>query len=313
MSGFSAIDLSQLPAPNVVEPLDFEAILAARKKKLIELKPDLKETLELESEPLVKFLEEVALREVLLRKRVNEASQAVMLPYATGADLDNLAAFYGIERDVLDIGDPKAVPPIPPTYESDVRLRERIQLSLEGFSTAGPAGAYIFHAKSADARVKDVSVTNPTPGAVAITILSTLGNGAPVDDKGKPTEEMQDILLNVSTVLDDEDVRPLTDKVSVQAAEIISYSITVTLYFEAGPGSDEVLIEAKEALQNYVDKHHRLGQKITTSGLHAALHQTGVAELALVVEPEDIADVDKNSKQAVFCKGFTVNDGGVKQ
>ena len=53
------IDLNQLPAPDVVEELDFETILAERKATLISLYPEdqqeaVARTLTLESEPLVK-------------------------------------------------------------------------------------------------------------------------------------------------------------------------------------------------------------------------------------------------------------------
>ena len=56
--------------------------------------------------------------------------------------------------------------------ESDTALRYRIQLSLEGYSTAGPVGAYVFHGLSADGRVKDISADSPSPGQVLITVLS---------------------------------------------------------------------------------------------------------------------------------------------
>ncbi|EMA1803187.1 baseplate assembly protein, partial [Cronobacter turicensis] len=61
------IDLSQLPAPDVVEELDFEAILAERKATLISLYPEeeqdaIARTLALESEPVVKLLQENAYR-----------------------------------------------------------------------------------------------------------------------------------------------------------------------------------------------------------------------------------------------------------
>ena len=80
----AVIDLSQLPAPDVVETLDFEAILAERKATLISLYPEdeqeaIARTLTLESEPLVKYLEENAYREVILRQRINDAAKAVML------------------------------------------------------------------------------------------------------------------------------------------------------------------------------------------------------------------------------------------
>ncbi|MFT7099200.1 MAG: phage-related baseplate assembly protein [Rickettsiales bacterium] len=102
----------------------------------------------------------IAYRELLLRNRINEAAKANMLAYASGSDLDNLAAFYGVER----LAD-----------EEDDRLKIRTQLALEGFSTAGPVGAYIFHALSASNKVKSVSVKSPNPGVILVTILSNLG------------------------------------------------------------------------------------------------------------------------------------------
>ena len=75
----ATIDLSQLPAPDVVETLDFETILAERKATLVSLYPEEQQeavarTLALESEPLVKYLEENAYREVIWRQRVNDAA-----------------------------------------------------------------------------------------------------------------------------------------------------------------------------------------------------------------------------------------------
>jgi phage-related baseplate assembly protein len=48
-------------------------------------------TLALESEPIVKLLQENAYREVIWRQRVNEAAQAVTLAYSAGRDLDVVA------------------------------------------------------------------------------------------------------------------------------------------------------------------------------------------------------------------------------
>lgn len=102
----AVIDLSQLPAPDVVETLDFETILAERKATLISLYPEdeqeaVARTLTLESEPLVKYLEENAYREVILRQRINEAAKAGMVAYAIKNDLDQLAANNNVERTVI--------------------------------------------------------------------------------------------------------------------------------------------------------------------------------------------------------------------
>ncbi|XHF77136.1 hypothetical protein R3J27_08275 [Xylella fastidiosa subsp. multiplex] len=47
----------------------------------------------------------------------------------------------------MDAGDPSKG--IPPTMESDAAFRRRIVLAPEGYSVAGPEGAYIYHAISA--------------------------------------------------------------------------------------------------------------------------------------------------------------------
>lgn len=108
----AVIDLSQLPAPDVVETLDFETILAERKATLISLYPEDEQeavavTLTLESEPLVKYLEENAYREVILRQRSNEAAKAGMVAYAIKNDLDQLAANNNVERLVIT---PETIP-----------------------------------------------------------------------------------------------------------------------------------------------------------------------------------------------------------
>ncbi|EKN5085172.1 baseplate assembly protein, partial [Yersinia enterocolitica] len=120
----ATIDLSLLPPPFVVEELDYETLLAERKATLISLYPEeqraaVARTLSLESEPLVKLLQENAYREVILRQRVNDAARAVMVAYAVGSDLDQLGANNNVERLVITPADPTAIPPIEAVMESD--------------------------------------------------------------------------------------------------------------------------------------------------------------------------------------------------
>ena len=63
---FTPIDLSRLPAPVVIEQIDYEAILAGRKAYAVSLWPadqqaEVAATLALESEPLTKLLQELSL------------------------------------------------------------------------------------------------------------------------------------------------------------------------------------------------------------------------------------------------------------
>lgn len=91
------IDLSKLPAPQLIEELDYEVILQEMRKKLRELLPEWT-GYELESDPANKVLEVAAYREMLLRQRVNEAARGVLIAFAQGSDLDHLAAFYPEKR-----------------------------------------------------------------------------------------------------------------------------------------------------------------------------------------------------------------------
>lgn len=99
----AVIDLSQLPAPQIVDVPDFETLLAERKAAFVALYPldeqdAVRRTLALESEPVTKLLQESTYREILLRQRINEAAQAAMVAYAIGGDLDQLAANYNVKR-----------------------------------------------------------------------------------------------------------------------------------------------------------------------------------------------------------------------
>lgn len=91
------IDINKLPAPQIVEELDYETILTAMRAKLAELLPDWTAS-DLESDPANKVLEVAAYREMLMRQRVNESVRACMLAFARSTDLDHLAANFGVER-----------------------------------------------------------------------------------------------------------------------------------------------------------------------------------------------------------------------
>ena len=297
---FTAVDLSRLPFPDAVETLDFEVILA-------EMIADLQErdsTFDalVESDPAYKILEVAAYRELLIRQRVNESVKAVTLAYATGADLDNIAANYNVERLLVTPADPTTIPPTEAVYETDANLRRRVQLSFEGYSTAGPAGAYIYHALSADPLVADVSVYGPpeTPGVVEVAVLSGEGSG----------EADSDLLDAVETILSAEDVRPLTDNVTVKSATIIEYDVEATITFYEGPDQAVVMAACEDAIEAYTTRQHKLGLDVSLSGIYAALHQEGVQNVTVTVPLSNIV-IDWD--EASYCTGITLTNGGTDE
>ncbi len=182
----AVIDLSQLPAPQIVDVPDFESLLAKRKAAFVALIRQMNRTrcgarLSWNLNPSPNNCRN-AYREILLRQRINEAAQAVMVAYAMGGDLDQMAGNYNVKRLTVTPADNDAVPPVAAVMESDEALRLRVPAAFEGLSVAGPTAAYEFHAKSADGRVADASATSPAPAEVVLTVLSREGDGTAAAD-----------------------------------------------------------------------------------------------------------------------------------
>ncbi|MFE8146538.1 baseplate assembly protein [Brenneria goodwinii] len=299
------IDLNQLPAPAVVEELNYETIYEERKATLLSLYPEeqraaVARTLTLESEPLVKLLQENAYRELLWRQRVNEAARAVMVAFAQDDDLDQLGANFNVARLVITPADDSTLPPTPAVMESDSDYRLRIQQSFEGLSVAGSVGAYQYHGRSADGRVADVSVISPSPASVTVSVLSREGNGT----------ASQELIAIVAAALNGEDVRPVADRVTVQSAAIVPYEINATLYLYPGPEAEPIRAAAEQKLKTYISAQHRLGRDIRRSAIYAALHVEGVQRVELA---KPAADIVLNDAQASYCSGYRLTLGGADE
>lgn len=270
----TAIDLSRLPPPDVIEALDFEAILARRKADFLARYPEFSAFVE--SDPAIKLLETGAYAELVLRQRINDAARSVLIAYALGGNLDHLAALFGVTRRVITPANPPAVPAA--IMESDEDLRRRVLLAPDSYSVAGPASAYVFHALSADGDVLDASAVSPRPGEVTVSVLSRLGDGTAAPE----------LLTTVRNLLAGDEVRPLTDRVTVQSAVLVPFDVAAQLTLYPGPDSQLILDTAIAALDQLLAANRRLGRNISRSAIIAALHVGGVQNVNLI---EPVADV----------------------
>ncbi|WP_417787525.1 baseplate assembly protein [Stutzerimonas xanthomarina] len=276
------IDLSLLPAPTIIEPLDYEQILTERKARLLSLYPEaeqaaMAELLELESEPLTKLLQENAYRELILRQRINDGAHAVMLAFSGGADLEHLLALLGAER--LD-GEP------------DDEYRQRGQLAPFGFSTAGPVNAYRYHALSAASDVLDAKADQPQPGVVRVTVLSRTRQAA-----------TPELLQQVASALSADDIRPLNDTVQVQAAILRPWAINARIYVGSGAAPEPLLAAAQKAAEAYAAAQHAINAPVRLSGIFAALHQPGALRVELL---SPAADIEPQVQTAPLCSAVTL-------
>ena len=288
----TAIDLSQLPEPTIVEQIDYETILADALQDYYDRMDTtgVPYTKLRESDPAYKLAEVFAYREMLVRQRANDSAKAVLLAYATGSDLDHKAAEKNLTRRLIS----EATETSDAVYETDASLRKRVQLAPEGYTTAGSEGSYLFHGMNADSRVKDIQPFSPTEGVVSIYVLSTEGDGT----------ASETVLSNVSSALNQKEIRPLTDHVNVYSASIINYSVEAVLDTGSGPDSDTILAAAAVALANYTKEVHVLNQKATISGIYKALQQDGVIDVNLIQPTQNVvADLG----QAPYCNSVNIS------
>lgn len=291
----STVDLSTLPVPEVLEPLDFEEIYAEQLGTFREFMGE-NWNAPIESDPVVKLLELGAYRRVQDRARVNDAAKALLLAYAQGADLDGVASNVSVQRLVIQVEDLTTFPPTPKVMESDDALRERAQAAFEGLTTAGPRNSYIQHAGSASALVGDATAESPTPAVVVVTVQHLNGDGT----------ADQALLKQVEAYLSQDNILPVADRIFVQGAEVINYRIDAILHMEgAGSENESLLIEAQRRLNAWVNPRRRLGVEVARSGIDAQLHINGVRR----VELPGWTDIRPTKAQAAYCTDVTVKLG----
>lgn len=280
----ATLDMSRLPPPNVIEPLDYEKLRTAYIDTFV---PLIEQALGidynvdgLETDPAVIIGEAFSYLRLIDRSRVNDAARAVLLPFSRRTDLDNLASFFGVDR----------VP-----GEDDTSLRLRLSAAPDAYSSAGTRGSYIYHARTASPLlVKDVGVRSPTEGAVLVSILSMEpGNGAP----------SYDLLQAVRARLNRDDIKPLTVALTVQGAAITPIDVTLTLLIPPGPDPAIIRNNAEKAVRAYADERHAVGKTWRWKGLVAAAKVPGVEDVAQFLP---LTDIDPGLDGAVFMNSLTI-------
>lgn len=292
----SLIDLDRLPAPAVVETLDYEAVLASLKADLATRMPELAPALALESEPLVKLLEVAAWRETVLRARINDAARAVMLPWATGTDLDNLAARYDLAR-------------LP--GEDDARFRARVLIGYHALSAAGSAASWRLRALSVSVDIRQVDVWADRPGRVKVCLLArveaplhavtaeqaavglALFGRHPQFETAQPmrwrvAQASDAIVAQVADALLADDVRPLSVEVDVTTATVIPVAVSATLIHPPGPDGALLSMQAM-ARARALGAQAAFRVDLTRAQLVAALMGEGVRDVILHAPAADVA------------------------
>lgn len=120
--------------------------------------------------------------------------------------------------------------------ETDPRLQQRLLLTFDSYSVAGPAPAYRYIAMAAHPSVIDVAVVSHTPGEV--TLYPLLDTGLP-----GPT-----VIDAVQAAASSDDKRVLCDTVVTAACVERPYTISGTVWLKVGTKAEDILSAAEAAL-----------------------------------------------------------------
>ncbi|MCW4114740.1 baseplate J/gp47 family protein [Aurantimonas sp. MSK8Z-1] len=316
MSRFVNADLAALGDVPAVEAIEFEAIRTNRLELLmaaltahgIGFDVDT-----LESDPAVVVAAEGGgYSETLIRQRINEAVRSLSLATGRGGNLDHIAAtYYGIARQSETVDGVAIV-------EDDERFRARIALAPEAFSTAGPLGAYVFHALELDGRpdLADAWAYSEEDGA---TYTAGLHAGSTAYATATPVLAPEVLVVVLPTVaygssdqalldrafaaVTARDVRPLGDKVTVEPAEVVDYAVEMRVTYARGADPAPLIAAARARIATYVAARRKIGLKAEILGIGGGAYVSGIEAVTLTAPA---ADVGGGPKQAPNCTGISI-------
>lgn len=226
----------------------------------------------------------IAQRKTVLSHDLNQLAESVMLATASGANLDQVTALMGVKRLALEPADNEASPPIPAVLEEDARIRQRARYSVQSMNHAGCEGSYRFHALSANAHIKDVSVFSRDwdglEQVIHIIVLSDYGHG---DERDGGKEIIQEVRQAI------EPIASITDTLKIQWANIIEYTVDAKLEFSPGANKGTVRNNVINNVQNLIHEKHRLGSNIVREEFLAAMYLSGIERVILDQPATDTA------------------------
>lgn len=157
--------------------------------------------------------------------------------------------------------------------EDDENFAYRIYLAPSSYSVAGPTDAYKYHTRSYSAAIGDVEVTNPGPGEVEVRFLLADGS-LPADG----------LCAGVARHLSADDIRPLTDHVTVLAPEEHGFDIDFTYYINRSDTDKAASIQAQvsAATREYAEwQTCTISRDINPDELRARVKAAGAKRLEI--------------------------------
>ena len=190
---------------------------------------------------------------------------------------------------------------------TDAQYYQLLRESEDAYSTAGPAGGYVYWTKSVSTEIADAIAIMPKDPDTGELMAGHVNIFAVMRDGTIASENMKEQILEKCN---DKEVRPLTDFVSVHDPGVINYNITFKYYIPTDTKISGAEIEAavEKAVDDFVIwQHEKLGRDINPSELISLLMDTGIKRVELT-EPEFTVLSDGTENLAPeFAKVGTIN------
>jgi len=281
----SMIDLTRLPAPTIIEEIDYEAMqraFLARYKAQWTIESTVDPTLpqwdvdELETDPVVIASQPWTFLRQLDRARVNDAVCAVLAPLAKGDDLDNVVARIGVERLTIT----PATATEAAVMESDERLLTRYLLAFAR-PAAGSPERYLYEAMTAWPTLLHAAVigraVHGRRGDVDLVIAGPGGRDATADE-----------LSLVRAACGSTSVKPEATALNVLRATRRVYTVAGRIVVPPGPDAEAVRTEAVARLAVAGAARMLIGAEVPRDLLSGAIYGLSVTRADLTAPAADI-------------------------
>ena len=159
---------------------------------------------------------------------------------------------------------------------TDDEFYDLLLTGQDAYTSAGARGAYEFYARSVSTEIRDVVINSPEPCVVHIYAV--------MDDGTLASAEMKAAIL---AACNDEDIRPLTDQVSVEDVDLVTYNINMTYYLSRDSTESAAAIQAKveQAVQDFIVwENAQIGRDINPSKLNQLVVEAG-AKRTVITSP----------------------------
>ncbi|RXJ80811.1 baseplate assembly protein [Aliarcobacter skirrowii] len=288
------MSFKELPYPDVIETIEYEAILNKNKLIFKEYLNEAEYEL-LESDRFAALLQAISYREVILRSRINSSVKSMLLRFATGRDLDNKAA----EQDVYRLKGAKPTANIEfslsSTRSTDTYLQKGLILRDDKDAVAllkedviieanslKAIGVIEFQEYTKQSNKKCEYIQTPLPFLLKAKQLTIFENGAEIEDDERLRERAFLSPKGLSTAGSEDSYiyHTLTSNVKVEEVKIENGGAGVVNIYIKTPLLDE---DTRKDVENYINDKKRRTFTDYVHVINATEHQIQIkAELEII-------------------------------